>query len=47
MAETRILSLTPSDSSVSKGFKPRKIVILSKNVEIVMTKLDPLRFRGV
>jgi hypothetical protein len=32
MAETRILSLTPSDSALGKGFKGRFFVILSKNV---------------
>ena len=47
MPETRVLSFTLSDSAVNKGFKQRFFVILIKNVKIVMTKIDPLRFRGV
>jgi hypothetical protein len=46
MAETRILSLTPSNSAVGKGFKRRFFVILNKNGQIVMTKLDPPRIQG-
>ena len=47
MAETLILSLTPSDAPVSLGFRWEFSMILSRNVNFVATNLDPLRFRGV
>jgi hypothetical protein len=47
MAETRILSLTPSDRPLDKGFRRRFFVIWCRFVKIVITKLDPLRYGGV
>ena len=47
MAETRILSLTPSDTPLGKGFKRRFFGIWCTFVKKITTKLDPLRSGGL
>ena len=47
MAESPIISLTPSDMLVVKGLRWLKMLIIDKKCQVLDKNLDPLRFRGV
>ena len=47
MAESPIISLTPSDILMDKGLRCLEMLILDKKCQVLDENLDPLRFRGV
>ena len=47
MAESPIISLTPSDILLDKGFKLLEMSLSNKKYQIFVVNIDPLRIRGV
>lgn len=46
-ARIPIISLTPSDILLDKGFKLLEMLFSNKKYQIFVVNIDPLRFRGV